>query len=171
MLKVFYSDQYINSKTFLFYVFEKYFNLKLNEKDIIINKYGKPYLNNNLYYNISHTANIIVIAVSNNEIGIDAELLTRKISDTLINKYFKNEYENTFDIIKLWTKKESFVKYLGKSMFTEIKNIKIKENLIIYKNEVVNINSFNYTINNIYINIITNESNFEFINLNKKITD
>jgi 4'-phosphopantetheinyl transferase len=169
MIKVFYTEKYLSSSNFLFDVLNKYYNLKINESDIIKNKYGKPYLKNtHLFYNISHTQNIIVIAVSNIEMGIDAEKLSRKIFSALTEKFFKNEYQNPSDIIKLWAIKESFIKYIGKSVILELKHIKIKDNKILYNNKIINVNIMNHLIDNIYINIISTESNFEFINFDKK---
>lgn len=86
------------------------------------NKYGKPYLaeNNNLYFNISHSEKIVVCAISNTEIGIDIEKIREFPVEIRENIYTDNE-NKYIDIskdankagFKIWTVKESYLKYKG----------------------------------------------------------
>jgi 4'-phosphopantetheinyl transferase len=89
--------------------------------EILKNKLGKPYIKDNpFYFNISHSEDYYIMAISHQNIGIDIQkhvLLKPKI----INRFTLEEkdYINN-DIIKfydLWCKKESYAKYLGISIF------------------------------------------------------
>jgi len=162
MLKIFYTSQKITSFDFLKKIFQDYFNLKLTEKDIIKSKTGKPYLKyGNLFFNISHTDNFLILAVSDCEIGIDIERLNRKVSSAVTEKYFKNEFNNVDEIIKLWTIKESLLKYFGKSVLTDLKDIKIINNNIFYKNKKIALKPSSLKIDDFYITIFT-KNNYKF---------
>lgn len=89
---------------------------------------GKPYLagQNGLYFNLSHSGNYILCAVSDHEIGCDIEII--RDTDLHIAKRFfhRNEYEiiasQTTDrakselFFRYWTLKESFLKATGLGM-------------------------------------------------------
>ena len=59
-----------------------------------LNEYGKP-MSDNVYFNISHSKGVVVIAVSqNHEVGVDVELLQPK--DKELVKYVCNDEEYRF---------------------------------------------------------------------------
>lgn len=100
------------------------------EISIYIEKFGKPYIENNpFYFNVSHSYDYYIIACSQYEMGIDIEK-HREFHFDKIREYFtdnENFYikqygENAF--FDLWCKKESFVKLYGYSIFHFIKNQK-----------------------------------------------
>jgi len=125
--------------------------LKINNSEIVFwkNKYGKAYLKGYpLQFNISHTKNAIVVAFSNNQIGIDIEKLDKKKREIDIAKRFftSNEYnfvmKSNTDIhqrfYEIWTKKESYTKYLGKGFSIPLRTFdvtdgSIKENFSTFK--------------------------------------
>ena len=89
-----------------------------HNSEIKKNEYGKPYLlNNEFYFNISHSNEITAIAISNSNVGIDIEF-----------------NQDNFDY-KNWTIKESFFKLIGKGLSMNDENIDIKDNIITYKNK------------------------------------
>ena len=101
----------------------KDYNINIHDYEIIRNKYNKPYINPNmLYFNISHSFNMIVICISNNECGIDIEKIRNHEKHlALANKILCEEeyieYEkciNKYDyLFKKWTMKESYFKCKG----------------------------------------------------------
>lgn len=107
--------------------------------NIYYNKYGKPYLDNGLYFNISHSKNVIVCVISDKEIGIDIEYL--RYSDSVIRKCFNDKEKNVslnnkeiFTII--WTIKESYVKLLGIGLEYGLSNVdsfSLRNNVIVKK--------------------------------------
>lgn len=109
---------------------------KLNVKNIYLdydfNK--KPYLASHpwLHFNISHSEDFAVIVVSRKTVGIDIEYLSEdfKYTDVLPDIFNDNErviIENATDqkntFYTLWTRKESFVKALGKGIDEDFKYI------------------------------------------------
>lgn len=98
-------------------------------KDIYYNNHGKP-LTDSVFFNISHSDNMIVMAKSSDvEVGIDIEHLTDDVSDELIN-HICNEKEKEF-ILKnkstnfyyIWTRKEAILKCFGTGLINELKSI------------------------------------------------
>lgn len=84
--------------------------------DYYLDEKGKP-LSKDKYFNVSHSGNLIVLAVDdNNPIGVDVELI-KQVEDKFI-KYVTNQEEfeyikNQEDFFKIWTNKESLLKAIG----------------------------------------------------------
>ena len=88
---------------------------------------GKPFITNleNVHFNISHSGDFVVCAVSNNAIGIDVERI-RKVNLRIAERYFSTselhdllqlgEEERKTYFIALWTVKESYLKAIGKGL-------------------------------------------------------
>ena len=94
-------------------------------KDISIryNKLHKPYLaNNQLYFNISHSNNLIVIIVSEAECSIDIEMIKNRPNLNSMAKKLLNEEDYNHYLVDLsffyviWTKKEAYYKYNGNNL-------------------------------------------------------
>ncbi len=121
--------------------------LSYNDLKYNINEYGKPYIKNkNLFFNISHSFDYVVVAISNNEIGIDIEKV-RKTSLNIINKIAtKKEKKYILStpnkinerIFKIFTLKEAYFKMLGKDLkkLLEIEFI-INNNNVVCSNKKV----------------------------------
>lgn len=80
---------------------------------------GKPYLEScpEVYFNLSHSMNIIACVISNAEVGVDIECV-REIRDLTVQKVFSDRERKMAggskeEYVKLWTMKESFAKLLG----------------------------------------------------------
>jgi len=94
----------------------------------------KPYLASHpwLHFNVSHSENFAVIAISRKKVGIDIEYLSDdfKFSNLLPDIFDDNErlsIQNATDkkttFYTLWTRKESLVKALGKGIDEDFKYI------------------------------------------------
>jgi 4'-phosphopantetheinyl transferase len=109
-------------------------------KDFSYNQFGKPYILGEKNFSISHTKNALVIAISENEIGIDIQKIS-KINDKIIQKTCKASEQKILQNSKnkdeqfaiLWTMKESYVKLFGKSIFLDTKNILNDKNGVNFK--------------------------------------
>ncbi len=112
-------------------------NIDPNKIDIDFNIEGKPYIKNtnNIFFNISHSKDIAICSFASSNIGCDIEKLDNsRINIDIINKIASKEEQEYFakvsienkkeEFLKLWTYKESFVKYKGSGL-KDIKNISI----------------------------------------------
>lgn len=84
-----------------------------------------------VYFNISHSGKYVVCAVGDSEMGIDVQkevMLKEEELLQLCNRFF-TEFEfrslqsskNRIDYFhKLWTLKESYIKYLGTGMYCRL---------------------------------------------------
>lgn len=111
-----------------------------HEVNIQLHPNGKPFVEGSkaVYFNLSHSANIIVLAVTEaGEIGIDVERLDREfewrrvdsvLASSEIEWIKQNElidpstvYQRFFQI---WTLKESYIKCTGEGMSRHLKKLK-----------------------------------------------
>ena len=108
-------------------------NLNILDEIICFNENGKPYIQNyeNVYFNISHSNKYVVCAFSDKEIGIDIEenfLFDERLIENVYNleeiEYIKQSKKDKL-YTKLWTTKESLMKYLGTGITLNPKNISI----------------------------------------------
>lgn len=97
--------------------------------EIIYSKNGKPYMKNqlHLYFNISHSNEYVVCAISDCEIGIDIQYIMNWSDEKIINIVDKSFSENEFIMMikseakrdlffNLWVLKESYIKYGGEGL-------------------------------------------------------
>lgn len=105
--------------------------------DISLTKAGKP-VSPKYCFSISHTKELVAVAISKSDVGIDIEKVNPKRDFQKIKKIFLHENENLLlqsidDVTQLWVKKESIFKLLDKSTFlpqnidTQAFNTQIKE--------------------------------------------
>lgn len=127
-------------------ILSKVFN---NDYDIHYYSNGKPYLDNKYnyldykYLSISHSNNIVSIALSEHDIGLDIEVMNK--DRLIVHKATLNNYEldiynslNDYDKIKyfykIWTRKEAYVKLSGIGLITKPNQITINNDFeTIYK--------------------------------------
>ena len=94
------------------------------------NAHGKPYFKEHieqptLHFSVSHTNDKLFVVFSKDKIGLDVENTNRqvdyaKLLPRIDNKQFVN---SSYEFLRLWTAKESVVKYLGETMATDAKYI------------------------------------------------
>ena len=123
-------------------LYRLYDDINVKKIPIAYNQYGKPFFKSlkNNFFNISHSKDKIFIAISDKEIGVDVEYKKNDVSLCMkIAKRFYSDYEyelmkerfdkNEKDCVdlfyRLWTIRESFVKYLGTGLIYEKNDIVI----------------------------------------------
>jgi len=90
-------------------------------------QYGKPYVKHNtgLHFNVSHSGEYAVVAVSDMPVGIDIEEIKPVDFYALRNFFTKGEFDTLMltepakrlnYFYELWTLKESYIKALGKGL-------------------------------------------------------
>ena len=148
-------------------------------ESIVYNKYGKPDFSNfNKHFNISHSGNFVIIAISNYEIGIDIQKIV-EYDDMKLNKMIKHiysdndyNYYNQNDNItfsEIWSIKEAYLKCIGIGLIKNIKDIYIdyeNKNIVLKDNKILNYVS--YVSNGYVMAIVCKEiDKIEAINYNK----
>lgn len=95
-------------------------NFGISSYDITLNENGKPLLDF-CYFNISHSEQYVVLAISDKPVGIDIQKMrsiTRR-DDYRLFTYNEVSYVNSesgdFEskFFEIWTKKEAYIKMLG----------------------------------------------------------
>lgn len=102
-------------------------------ESIIIRKtsQGKPYAENvKAEFSVSHSGDVVVCAVSDNEIGVDAEII-KKVNFRAAERFAAKEEisyigENTERFFEIWTLKEAYFKCIGTGLGADIKNVSFR---------------------------------------------
>lgn len=105
-----------------------------------VNKFGKYELaNHKLHFNISHAGQYVICAISDSPVGIDIE--QKQYRDfSLFQSVWTEKEKKLFqidsleDFYFLWTAKESYVKWLGTGLATDLKSIDIDPDGMCYQN-------------------------------------
>ena len=130
------------------------------EKNILYNKYNKPYFDNSEWnFSISHSGDYVVFVRDKQKIGIDIEKICDENMDIL--DYSFNEAEKEFiagditKLTKLWTIKESIFKASGTEEPIEFRDIDVGKSLNNMKERLFGeeYNIINKKIDNYYISI------------------
>ncbi len=93
-------------------------------------KHGKPYIENHpeIFFNLSHCRGMAVCAISDSEIGVDAELIrpyngkaARRVFSENEIKYVSEAPDSGEAFFRLWTLKEALGKAVGTGIFSGLK--------------------------------------------------
>lgn len=131
---------------------------------------GKPYSTTGLEFNLSHSDNMIILAVSDNKIGCDiqkfSEINFERMAKFVFHKNevdllsFANNKADTF--FKLWTKKEAFLKLIGTGFTRNATNIDLSQDK--YTENSKEYYFFHWKADDYYISICTENSNIQIKN-------
>ena len=100
------------------------------EGSFLYNEHGAPYLAAGPYFSISHCKQGIAVAVSDSPIGIDIEAI-RPLNESLVRKTMNSQEQTRIfssahpevEFIRLWTKKEAYVKMQGTGIISDLHDI------------------------------------------------
>ncbi len=100
-----------------------YLNCSVHDLSFKTSPLGKPYLENNpIYFNLSHSRDVVAYSFSMMPVGVDIELNRDVRNPSTILKRILSEdtlgYMSDYSFFETWTKIESFVKCLGLSLFS-----------------------------------------------------
>ena len=131
-------------------------------QDLIIERgeNGKPYFSgeNDIFFNGTHSKDLIAVAMSDKLIGVDGEFIKKRNFFDIAKEYFSfNEYKLLkssskleIDFYTLWTLKESYIKTFGKKIFDIKDSIEVNlEERAIYNAD--NLFFATFSIDNCYI--------------------
>jgi len=122
-------------RTALRILLNRYTDIPASEIEFIAGKNKKPELrsdSNKIRFNVSHSGELILIAISGTEIGVDIERIESGFNYSDILKHAFNEQEiNRIEeatdsrevFFKLWTRKEALCKASSKGLDDELKEI------------------------------------------------
>jgi 4'-phosphopantetheinyl transferase len=129
----------------------------------VSNQNGKPAISNPIFqplkFNVSHTASVIVMAVTlQNEIGVDIELKSKSSRSMEIADHFFSPDEAAYlnslpehlqkeRFCELWTLKEAYIKAKGVSLITSFDKFSfqfLNENHISFKSSKEKISSWKF---------------------------
>ncbi|MDX6191915.1 4'-phosphopantetheinyl transferase superfamily protein [Flavobacterium sp. Fl-318] len=115
--------------------------------DIKYNEFGKPFLNNDIDFNISHSGNFVICAIAQKaKLGIDIEVITPidfKDYNYILTAEEWQKIHLSEDPLKsffrLWTMKESLIKAVGNGLSIPLLDITIHNNKVLYDNKSWNL--------------------------------
>lgn len=160
------------------------YHLREKEVKITYKKYGKPYLKEypKIQFNISHAGNYAIAGFGDKELGIDIEQISRgskgiasRFFTELEQEYLKNIKEKEIrdnEFIRIWTKKESFIKAVGTGLSFGIANVetckKLLNNTIIISEQQENLKEkaeppwffYEYKLEGYQISVCSKENKF-----------
>lgn len=108
----------------------------LPDAKITLNQFGKPEADNGMHFNISHSGELVMFALSDRKIGCDIEL-ARDIDPERLGKIvfcdnelaaIRNSADKQQCFFDLWTRKESLLKCIGKGFHQSSKSVDVSQN-------------------------------------------
>lgn len=119
------ASRYKNEKDQMRCLLSSYLMSQLSQEELQRNETGKPFFPNGPFFNISHSGKYVIMAIANQEVGVDIEEDIEKNMDILLKIF--NEAESKMikehaDFYYLWCAKESLIKCMGSSI-SKIKEI------------------------------------------------
>lgn len=143
----------------------------ISQTEVRFGQYGKPEADR-LCFNLSHSGNLVVCAVSDKPVGCDVEKV-RKAPKGIAKRYFcENEYmyletleEAKYDteFFRLWTMKESYVKMTGEGLrlpTDEFEMILSEEVKVLRDGEIQECFIKEYTVSGYRITVCAKECEF-----------
>lgn len=133
---------------------ELFENIVLSKK--YSDKNGKPYLFNSGYYiSISYSDTIVLYGFCKMNLGIDIELLKKRNINFAKHIFSKSEISYIFSekrnilekFYNVWTKKESYSKFLGTGLTKKILKDNIFDKKVHFNALVLNIDNKKYILN------------------------
>ena len=92
---------------------------QLSKEELKKNEMGKPFYPNGPFFNISHSGKYVIMAIANQEVGVDIEENIEKNMDMLLKIFNEAEakmIKEHADFYYLWCAKESLIKCMGSSI-------------------------------------------------------
>ncbi|MDO4478235.1 MAG: 4'-phosphopantetheinyl transferase superfamily protein [Lachnospiraceae bacterium] len=101
----------------------------LEEKDISVNEYGKPFSKKCPGFSLSHSGGYAALGIASGLIGIDIEKTDKDYLDIMPQVFTKEEIRyvgrNLTAFYKVWTLKESLAKAVGTGLQMTFKDISV----------------------------------------------
>ncbi|MCQ2509981.1 MAG: 4'-phosphopantetheinyl transferase superfamily protein [Lachnospiraceae bacterium] len=105
------------------------YDLPFAEIDPVWPQKEKPRLQSHpeIHFSISHSGNCVAVAVSDEEVGLDAELIAKAPMKTMNRAFSPNETDQiqtsddpNLEFYRIWTRKEAYGKFLGTGLSNHV---------------------------------------------------
>lgn len=165
-------NRFIICRSLLKLILANYTKLNISQIQLDYNTNKKPYLayDPSLFFNVTHSEDYGLIAISNKSVGIDIECINKDddFINSLLNIFNEKEHsfiKNAFDkknaFMSLWTRKEAFVKATGKGIDDDFSKIPCIDGLHILDESIIknkkNWETYGFEINSNYVGAISYE--------------
>ncbi|WP_316796905.1 4'-phosphopantetheinyl transferase family protein [Pedobacter agri] len=109
-------------------------------------------------FNISHSGDLVLLAVSKTPIGVDLEQVSRPFSSDFISKNIFSTHElavinhtilNSYLCYELWTRKEAILKATGEGLIDDLYEIDVLANKITRFDKTFKL--FSFSVNEMYV--------------------
>lgn len=120
-----------------------YYKLSTDMCEISFTEYGKPYFPKlpNKHFNLSHSGSYCICTFAESEIGIDIEEIKDIDFLKIVNRFFSdkekkfifahsNIYIQRRRFFEIWTKKEAYIKYIGKGFHVPLRSFDVLSSAI-----------------------------------------
>lgn len=103
-----------------------------NKAEFAMGEHGKPYMvGEPIHYNISHSGQYVVLVTANSEVGVDIQEKRSSYKESVAKRFFsdkewkdiskcESEEDKKESFYRIWCRKESYGKYLGTGLSTEV---------------------------------------------------
>ena len=106
-------------------VYEKLKSLLPEGSEIKRTENGKPYTGG-ICFSLTHTGNAALIAVSDNHVGIDAEIQKERNISSVLKRFTareQSEISNFADFLRHWVVREAYIKMVGGTLAHDLKRL------------------------------------------------
>lgn len=145
----------------------------LGNAEILKNEYGKPFLSDGHFFNISHSGNYVLFALSDCEIGCDIEQFhyvnAVRTGRTVFTDGEMNLLLSDADrlgaFFNLWTKKESLLKCMGEGFHRSAKLVDVRYDAFEEKGKSYFMKTWNFSDYTVSVCSVKNDfpNNIEFV--------
>lgn len=151
-----------SSHSILFDILLTHYNLNYCETDLKKTEYGKYYIDNcPVKFNISHSKDNIVIAVSDTEVGVDTEIIKDEFR---VRRIFGVIPKTATQYAELWTKAEAVVKYRASSILLDLKKIDLSDS-VKYDSVPLDVLVYTFIENDLVISLATTDTGYELVRI------
>ena len=121
--------------------------------EIETNQFGKPMIKgaDNLNFNLAHSQDIAVCAISDKPLGLDAEHISR-VSEKIRDRYF-TENEKKLDFGYIWTRKEAVVKAEGTGITVGLDTFDVSNDTATLNGRTYTLQTFKSEVSDHYISL------------------
>jgi 4'-phosphopantetheinyl transferase len=132
--------RYVFSKGRLREILARYLDARAEEIAFCANEFGKPRLDapfhsSGICFNVSHSKDLVVIAVAcDRQVGVDVEFVRTIVDfESIAHRWFTDserefvmsEQDSLNGFFRCWTRKEAFVKAIGKGLSAPLNSIDV----------------------------------------------